>query len=344
MTHEQWTELLDVVNGRPTARRPVGFIIDSPWLPAWAGHTFWEYFSSESVWLEDNLKAIRTFPDCTFLPGFWSEFGMCTEPSAFGGKCIFPRDEFPFIAAITDNIETAVALPDPDPRTDGLLPLMLARLRWAQPRLADLGHPIRFSVSRGPLNICTFLMGTTDFLVALKSEPELTHRLLRKATDFLKRWHALQREALPTIQGMLVLDDIVGFLGEADFLEFAAPYLRELYATDLPVRFFHNDAECRSSVKHYSSLGINLYNPGIQQSIHDVRKMAGPDLALLGGLPPRDVLAGGTPETVARATRDLITTAPVGEARWMFSCSGGMPPGTPTANIRACLDAARQTA
>lgn len=340
MTDSQWNELLAVVRGQPTARRPVGFIIDSPWLPAWAGHTFWDYFASESVWLESNLRAIEAFPDCTFLPGFWSEFGMCTEPSAFGGKCLFPRNEFPFIGPITDNIEVAVNLPDPDPSTDGLLPLMLGRLRWARPRLEDLGHPLRFSVSRGPLNICTFLMGTTDFLLALKTEPELTHRLLRKATDFLKRWHAVQREAIPTIQGMLVLDDIVGFLSEADFLEFAAPYMRELFATDLPVRFFHNDAECRTSVRHYGSLGINLYNPGIQHSIAELRTMAGPDVALLGGLPPRDVLAAGTPEAVAEATRRLVASMP-GESRWMFSCSGGMPPGVPTANIRACIDAAR---
>jgi len=25
-----------------------------------------------------------------FLPGFWSEYGMCTEPSAFGARCSFP--------------------------------------------------------------------------------------------------------------------------------------------------------------------------------------------------------------------------------------------------------------
>ena len=35
------------------------------------------------------------FRDVWFLPGFWAEFGMCTEPSAFGGKCVWHENAFP---------------------------------------------------------------------------------------------------------------------------------------------------------------------------------------------------------------------------------------------------------
>ena len=44
-----------------------------------------------------------------------------------------------------------------------------------------------------------------------------------RAGRFLKNWHALQRTTFPSIDGMLVLDDIVGFLGEQDFKEFGLP-------------------------------------------------------------------------------------------------------------------------
>ena len=30
-----------------------------------------------------------------FLPGFWAEYGMCTEPSAFGAKLVWTEDDFP---------------------------------------------------------------------------------------------------------------------------------------------------------------------------------------------------------------------------------------------------------
>ena len=232
MTDSQWDTLVAAVRGAPGPQMPVAFIIDSPWLPNWAGTSITEYLASEHAWFDANRKVVEAFPECIFLPGFWSEFGMCTEPSAFGGKCVFPPNDFPFIQPVTASPEAAAELPEPNPETDGLLPLVLHRLRWAQPRIEQLGHKIRFSVSRGPLNIATFIMGTTEFLVAIKTDPDPMHRFLGTITRFLCRWHQLQRDTFPSIDGIMVLDDVVGFMGEDDFLEFGAPYLEKLFAAD----------------------------------------------------------------------------------------------------------------
>ncbi|MFO1476011.1 MAG: uroporphyrinogen decarboxylase family protein [Verrucomicrobiota bacterium] len=340
MTDAQWTGLLAVLRGEVLNPLPVGFIIDCPWLPGWRGIRIAEYLSSETLWFEANRAAIETFPDAWFLPGFWSEFGMCTEPSAFGSRCVFPPDEFPFADKIIDSVEQIAELNTPDPRTDGLLPFMLNRLRWAQPRIEDLGHKIRFSVSRGPLNVATFLMGTTEFLMAIKTDPEPCHRLLRIITDYLKSWHALQRETFPSIGGLFMLDDIVGFMGEADFMEFGFPYFKELYDVDLPVKFFHNDAPCAKSIGHYADMGVNLYNPGIQTSLTEMRRLSNNRLTILGNVPPRDVLAQGTVEQVREATRKLLAEA--GDCRYtIFSCGGGVPPGVSTENLRALIDTVR---
>ena len=48
-----------------------------------AGVTALDYYANEQMWFEANVKAMTQFPDVMFLPGFWSEYGMCTEPSAF---------------------------------------------------------------------------------------------------------------------------------------------------------------------------------------------------------------------------------------------------------------------
>ncbi|MCU0736551.1 MAG: hypothetical protein MUF20_13720, partial [Methylotetracoccus sp.] len=185
------------------------------------------------------------------------------------------------------------------------------------------------------------LMGTTEFLVTLKTDPESMHRLLRVITDFLIRWHALQRETFPTIAGLLVLDDLVGFMGKADFLEFGRPYLRDLFATDVPVKFFHNDAACASSLPHYADLGINLYNPGIQTTLPEMRRLSGGHLTLLGNIPPRDVLAKGSPDEVRAAVKRLLEQTP-DRSRLILSCAGGMPPGVSTENIRAFREAAQE--
>jgi uroporphyrinogen decarboxylase len=341
MTDIQWNQLLGVLRGEEFDPMPVGFIIDCPWLPNWRGREIVDYLGGETFWFEANRQAIETFSDVWFLPGFWSEFGMCTEPSAFGARCRFPRDEFPFAEKLIHNVSQIADLPAPDVSSDGLLPFMLNRLRWAQPRLEAMGHKIRFSVSRGPLNIATFLMGTTEFLMALKTDPEPVHRLLRAITDFLKRWHALQRETFPTIDGIMLLDDIVGFMGEADFLEFGRPYLKELFAAEVAVKFFHNDAPCAKSLPYYADLGINLYNPGIQTSLADMRRLSSGRLTILGNIPPRDVLAQGTPDDVRAAVKLLLDQTP-DRSRLILSCAGGMPPGVTTENIRAFVDAAHE--
>lgn len=340
MTDQQWNDLLRVIKGETLSPLPIGFIIDSPWLPNWHGLEIADYIASETLWFEANRHACEAFPECTFLPGFWSEFGMCTEPSAFGSRCSFPANEFPFADKIITDPSQVDNLVEPNPRSDGLLPLMLRRLKWAQPRMADLGYRIRFSVSRGPLNVATFLMGTTEFLMALKTDPEPMHKLLKVITAYLKNWHALQRETFPSIDGMMMLDDIVGFMGEADFVEFGLPYLRELYAADVKVKFFHNDAPCAKSIKYYADLGINLYNPGIQHSLNELKQMSGNRLTILGNIPPRDVLAQGTPDDVRAAVRRLLAETP-DHSRLILSCGGGMPPGVSTENIRAFIEACR---
>lgn len=339
MTDRQWDELLAVVNGQATARPPIGFIIDCPWLPNWFGIPILDYFTNEEIWFQANRTAIELFPEVSFLPGFWSEFGMCTEPSAFGAKAIFHLNEFPFAEKVITDVAQMDTLSEPNPATDGLLPFMLNRLKSARPRIEALGHKIRFSVSRGPLNIATFLMGTTEFLMAIKTDPDKAHKLLRIITNFLKNWHQLQRESFPDIQGLFMLDDIVGFVGEKDFLEFGFPYFKELYDVDLPVKFFHNDAGCAKSIRHYPDMGVNLYNPGIFDTLQQLRDMSGHRLAILGNIPPRDVLAKGTPAEVRQAVRQLLA-ATEDKSRLMLSCAGGMPPGVTTANLRAFIEAA----
>ena len=223
-----------------------------------------------------------------------------------------------------------------------MLPFTLKRLKLARPRIEALGHQIRFSVSRGPLNLATFLLGTTEFMLALKTDRGRVHKLLRLITNFLKRWHQLQRETFPSIGGIFVLDDIVGFLGAEDFQEFGLPYLKDLYTTERAVKFFHNDARCEQSLAWYPEIGINLYNPGVFNTLAELRALSKNRLALLGNIPPRDVLAQGTPAEVhAAVTRLLAQTTD--HSRLILSCAGGMPPGVRTENLRAFVAAVQES-
>jgi uroporphyrinogen decarboxylase len=310
MTDKQWDALRAITTGKQLQPLPTGFIIDSPWLPGWAGISMLDYYTSDELWFEANARAIREFPSCMFLPGFWSEYGMCTEPSAFGAHCVFHENEFPFANTIIGSSEEIDRLRAPNPRTDGLLPFMLKRLSHAQSHMEDLGHHIRFAVSRGPLNIASFLMGSTEFLMEMKLNPERARKLVGLVADFVHDWLEVQIEAFPSIDGILLLDDIVGFVGAEDFKEFAYPYLKRLFTSfDVSVRFFHNDAPCEASAPFLAEMGINLFNMGVQSTLGEIRELAGESVALIGNVPPRDVLASGSAEEVALAVSALSSPA-----------------------------------
>jgi len=139
MTDSQWEQLLRVLNGEP-GRPAAGLLIDSPWLAGWGGMTVMDYFTDDDRWLAVNLKAVREFPDVWFMPGFWAEYGMCTEPSAFGTRCIWPENEFPFAAKMLADYDEIGRVKKPNCRTDGMCPFVIKRLRRQQPAIEAAGH------------------------------------------------------------------------------------------------------------------------------------------------------------------------------------------------------------
>ncbi len=339
MTNAQWEELVKITRGEKSHVDPVGFIIDSPWLPGWYGVSLLDYYTSDKIWLEANRKAIETFPEVMFLPGFWSEYGMCTEPSAFGAKMVWSKSSLPHADRILDDAVMLSKLTKPEVKTDGLLPFMMNRLKHGQADIRKMGHEIKFAITRGPLNIASFLAGTTELMLAITMNPEEIHRGLTTITEFIVDWISLQAETFPEIEGILVLDDIVGFLGDEDFKAFALPYLKQIFqAFDMPVKLFHNDAHGLVCAPYLSEIGVNIFNFSFEHSIAEMRELAGDSVVLLGNIPPRDVLANGSSDEVRRSVQEMMGSA--GDtSRVIWSCGGGMPPDVPTENIQAFLSA-----
>jgi uroporphyrinogen-III decarboxylase len=291
--------------------------------------------------MDANIKAIRTFSKTMLFPGFWSEYGMCTEPSAFGAVPIWEENQFPFAKRVLRSPADVEFLEKPNPRKDGLMPFVIKRLKHLRPEIEMEGHKIRFAVARGPLNIASFLMGATEFLMAIKTDPEPMHRLLNLTTDFLVDWLNYQRECFSSIDGILILDDIVGFVSRRDFETFALPYLKKVFSADVTVKFFHNDAPCRVSAPFLPEIGINLLNFGIQHTLPEMKAWTGNKVTLLGNIPPRDVLASASPGEVSRSVTEMLQALD-DHSRIIVSCGGGMPPAVSTENIQALISATQQ--
>jgi len=208
--------------------------------------------------------------------------------------------------------------------------------------IKDADHQIRFAIARGPLNIASFLMGTTEFMMALALDPEGSHRLLRKITGFICDWLAWQKECFPSIKGILLLDDIIGFVGEGEFSEFVVPYFKKIFSsTGAKVRFLHNDAEGLITARHLNEMGVNVFNFSYNHSMGEIRTLAGDNIVLVGNIPPRDVLAAGTPEKVIEAVKKASDEI-INYDRIIWSAGGGMPPDVRDENINAFVNAVKE--
>jgi len=179
-------------------------------------------------------------------------------------------------------------------------------------------------------------MGTTEFLMAMMMEPEKTHTLIRIITDFLISWHDLQKKELPEIDGIMMLDDIIGFMSRDQFEEFGLPYFKELYNRPVSIKLLHNDAPSKESAPLLPEMGVNIFNMGIDVSLNELFEATQGKVCLLGNLPPRDVLAAGSSSEIELETKKMIAGFAHPE-KLIASCGGGMPPDVRTENIKSFI-------
>jgi uroporphyrinogen decarboxylase len=185
-------------------------------------------------------------------------------------------------------------------------------------------------------------MGTTEFMMALALDPEGSHRILKKVTDFICDWLKWQRECFPSIDGVLILDDIMGFVGEIEFKEFVIPYFKKIFeVTGAKIRFLHNDADGLITARNLKEMGVNMFNFSFNHSMGQIRELAGPEVVLVGNIPPRDVMAAGTPGQVEEAVKKAVGEIS-NHDRIIWSVGGGMSPDVKDANINSFIRAVKK--
>jgi uroporphyrinogen decarboxylase len=79
---------------------------------------------------------------------------------------------------------------------------------------------------------------------------------------------------------------------------------------------------------------MDVFNFSHETDLARARELLGPEIVLMGNLPPLDLLVRGTPDQVREATaRQLGQLAEVGPM--LISPGGGVSPGTPIENLQA---------
>jgi uroporphyrinogen decarboxylase len=292
-------------------------------------------------WVRIHLSLLERFPEVVWIPGFWIEYGMAAEPSVFGARIVWHHNQTPSIEPVRSGLRALADMELPDPHRHGLMPLVLERYLDAERRLLPEGMNIKMVAARGPLAVASWLLGVTDLMVALKTEPELSGRLLESLTVTTINWLRAQLDALRAPEGILLLDDIVGMLSPRMFEQYVRPYYTRIFgAFDGLIQVYHNDTPCPHLLTSLSTLGFNVWNFSHELDIATVQAKM-PGIALMGNVPPLAVMARGTTQEVESWARDCVRKT---DGRGLIlSAGGGVSLGTPPEAIDALTTLAHNT-
>lgn len=336
MKPEQWQTFKSAAKLENPGKVPMALIIDSPWIPGYMNISHMDYYMDPELWFQCNKKIYDEFPDITFLPSWWTEYGMAAEPSALGAKIKFWENNTPSEVENLHSLDDIDKISNYEIENDGFCALTLHRMSMQKQRIFDLGHTLPIVTARGPLCTAGFVRGTTNLMMDLIMDPERTHQLLELCTHLVIDWLKAQAKTIGNaVEGIFILDDIVGFVGEEDYQSFAHPYLKKIcdaFPKDW-VKIYHNDANVDACLQYIPDTGFNVLNWGKQTDISVVKETVGDKMCLMGNVNPLEIGVQGTVEEVYKATIDVLEKSK-GEGI-ILSVGGGVSPGMPGDNIRA---------
>ena len=336
MKPEQWEIYKKAAQLEKLDKVPMSLIIDSPWIPGYLGINHMDYYLDPELWFQSNLKIHEEYPDIIFFPSWWMEYGMAAEPSALGTKIKFWQDNTPSEYHTLYRLEDIDNFPEYEVENDAFMAMTLHRMKMQKQRIVDAGHIIPVVTARGPLCTAGFVRGTTEFMIDIVENPEYAHKLIDLCTNLVIDWLKAQANILgDMVEGIFVLDDIVGFINEDHYQKFAHPYLKKIcdaFPKDW-IKVYHNDADVNACMDYLPDAGFHVLNWGKQTDYSEVKDRIGDRMCLMGNVNPLEIGVRGTTDEVYDATMEVLEKS--GGEGIILSVGGGTSPGMPRENILA---------
>jgi uroporphyrinogen decarboxylase len=332
-----WQRFAAVARGGQADRVPVALIVDSPWLPGYAGIDTLDFFLDQHRWFDIHHGLLARFPEVAWIPGYWVEYGMGAEPSAFGARLAWHHDQPPAIEPLPGGLGQLLNSPAPDPQVHGLMPFILQQYAATERRLLAEGAHVPMVAARGPLTVSGWLLGMSDLMVALMEDPAVVDELLDRVATLIIAWLKAQLAVLARPEGIMLLDDLVGMISPTLFDRFVVPVFSRIFA-EFPglIKVYHNDTPCPHLLGSFERLGFDVFN---FSHVTDISLVAGrmPNTALMGNVAPLDLMVYGTPDQVFAAALECLRKT--GGRRLILSAGGGASPGMPAEALDALVAA-----
>lgn len=335
---DSWQRFIDTVRFKDVDHVPVALLGTPRFFASLAGVKLFECLHDPCKLMEIELQAFRKFPEVTFIPGCWPDYGAGLF-SAFGGRISWPEDSMPWVKEYYIRSEEDIKhFKIPDPAKDGFMPWYLETLKLFVKRKKEFSANLHFLHCNGPGELACQLWGMDEFLMRIHLKPQLVKEFLGKLTEAGIIWLEAQREILKDAEGILLTDDIAGLVSPEDYKEFLFPFhrlIREKFREHILV--FHCDTKSDHILELLAEVEIDVFNLGPTTDIVDAKKRIGKKVSLMGNIDPVNILQNKDSGVVKKAVEECLKIASP-EGRYILSAGGGMNENIPSENIDIMIE------
>ena len=282
---------------------------------------------------EAQAKGMALVAERTDAAAAVSLMDLSLEAECFGSTIRVSDDEVPTVtgALVTDEDEAnALAVPAVGAGRTGIY---LDAMRKALERIS--GRPV-FAGVIGPFSLAARLLDVTEIMVGCYDEPDMVHIVMEKATAFLTAY-CMEYKKLGA-NGVVIAEPVTGLLSPALAEEFSEPYVRRIVDAvqdDSFLVVYHN---CGNAVLRMMDsilrTGAGAFHFGNAIDMADAIALVPEDTVVMGNIDPAGEFRGGTPESIRKATIDLLERCG-GHKNFVISSGCDIPPLSKWENIDA---------
>ncbi|MBR5868681.1 MAG: uroporphyrinogen decarboxylase family protein [Clostridia bacterium] len=269
-----------------------------------------------------------------------SMMDLSVEAEAFGSTMVAFEDEVPAITGIlveTPEDAEALAVPEVGAARTGLY---VETIRKACELITD--RPV-FAGVIGPFSLAGRLMGVSEIMLNCYDEEDMVHTVMRKATDFLKKYITAYKEAGAV--GVVMAEPLTGIMSPALAEEFSAPYVKEIIEAVQTDEFgvvYHNcGASVEAMLPFLYDQGAVAYHFGDAVDLGSILAKTPEDIVVMGNISPVFEFKDGTPESIRKAVVEQME-ALKDFKNYIPSSGCDIPPKASWANIDAYFRAVEE--
>jgi uroporphyrinogen decarboxylase len=252
----------------------------------------------------------------------------------------FSDDEVPtVVVSIVNDTAAAQALKVP-PIGSGRTSIYLEAAEKAVQMITD--RPV-FGGTIGPFSLAGRLVDVSEAMILCYEDPEMMHIVLSKVTDFLIAYYKEYKKT--GVNGVVMAEPLTGLLSPDLAREFSEPYVKKITDAVKDENFiviYHN---CGGStiqmIESILNTGADAFHFGNAIDMAEMMPYIPENIIAMGNISPADQFRNGTPESIKKATLELLSKC--GKyPNFVISSGCDIPPLSSWDNIEAFFAAVRE--